>query len=149
MSELLTAAAVIAPFVSTAATSFAGAVVQSAQTRLADSAVERGRVLLGRVLRRNEDDPPETEQDTAAAAAIARLSAQEREILEAAIGTWLTSGDDLSAQSLRRQIELAHRTTHSADRIEVTSHGDGSPAIGKLESATFYFNPRPGRGDGS
>ncbi|MGN9790290.1 hypothetical protein ACWGH4_15210 [Streptomyces sp. NPDC054847] len=149
MSELLTAAAVIAPFVSTAATSFAGAVVDSAQTRLADSAVERGRVLLGRVLRRNPDDPPETEEDTVAATAIEQLSADDRQVLEEAIGTWLTTGKDLSAESLRSHIELARRTTHSADRIEVTSHGDGSPAIGKLETANFYFNPRPGQGAGS
>jgi hypothetical protein len=149
MSELLTAAAVIAPFVSTAATSFAGAVVQSAQSRLADGAVERGRVLLGRVLRRNPDDPPCTEQDAAAATAVEQLSAEDRQILEAAIGTWLTTGNDLSAESLRSHIELAHRTTRSADRIEVTTHGDGSPAIGKMETANFYFNPRPGQGAGS
>lgn len=143
MSELLTAAAVIAPFVSTAATSFAGAVVESAQTRLADSAVERGRVLLGRVLRRDAEDPPETEQDAAATTAIEGLSGEDREVLEGAIGEWLADGDDLSAESLRTHIRLAHRTYRSADRIQVTSHGDGSPAIGKLDTANFYFNPKP------
>ncbi|NWF30259.1 hypothetical protein HW130_29060 [Streptomyces sp. PKU-EA00015] len=149
MSELLTAAAVIVPFVSSAATSFAGAVVDSAQSRLADSAVERGRVLLGRVLHRGADDPPRTEQDAVAAATIEELSPDDREILEGAIGEWMTDGDDLSARSLRTQIEIAHREYHAGDRIQVTSHGDGSPAIGKLDTANFYFNPRPDQGGSS
>lgn len=149
MSELMTAAAVIAPFISTAATSFAGAVVQSAQTAVADSAVERGRVLLGRVLRRGAGDPPETEEDAAAATAIGELSPDDREILETAVGEWLAGGHDLSEQSLRTRIRIAHQEYHAGDRINVTSYGDGSPAIGKLDTATFNYNPRPDQGGGS
>ena len=149
MSELMTAAAVIAPFISTAATSFAGAVVQSAQTAVADSAVERGRVLLGRVLRRGADDPPETEQDAAAATVIEELSPGDREILETAVGEWLADGDDLSAASLRTHIRIAHQEYHAGDRINVTTYGDGSPAIGKLDAATFNYNPQPKQGGGS
>lgn len=146
MSELMTAAAVIAPFISTAATSFAGAVVQSAQTALADNAVERGRVLLGRVLRRDADDPPETGQDAAAATAIEELPPDEREMLETAVGEWLADGNDLSAESLHRHIRIAH---HAGDRIDVRTYGDGSPAIGRLDTATFNYNPQPKQGGGS
>jgi hypothetical protein len=149
MSELLTAAAFIAPFISTAATSFAGAVAQSAQTAVADSAVERGRVLLGRVLRRGADDPVPTEDDTAAATAIEELAPDDREILETAVGEWLADGDGLSADSLRRRIRVAHQEYHAGDRINVTTHGDGSPAIGKLDTATFNYNPPPRQGGGS
>ncbi|MEU0083332.1 hypothetical protein [Streptomyces sp. NPDC006274] len=149
MSELLTAAAVIAPFISTAAMSFAGAVAQSAQTAVADSAVERGRVLLGRVLRRGPDDPPPTEDDAAAAAAVEELAPDDREILETAVGEWLADGDDLSADSLRAHIRVAHQEYHAGDRINVTTYGDGSPAIGKLDTATFNYNPRPEQGGGS
>jgi hypothetical protein len=145
----MTAAAVIAPFISTAATSFAGAVVQSAQTAVADSAVERGRVLLGRVLRRGADDPPPTEQDTEAATAIEELSADDREILETAVGEWLADRADLTSDALHRRIRTAHQEYHAGDRINVTTYGDGSPAIGRLDTATFNYNPPPQQGGGS
>ncbi|MFF0201328.1 hypothetical protein [Streptomyces sp. NPDC005017] len=149
MSELLTAAAVIAPFVSAAATSMAGALVDSARTRLADSAVERGRQLLDRALRRTDDDaaPTEGESDAAlsegdsdAVRAIEALSPADREVLETAIGRWLSDSGDLSARSLEREIIAARP---AGDQFHVSSHGDNSPAIGRLDSANFYFNARP------
>ncbi|MFE3722586.1 hypothetical protein [Streptomyces cyaneofuscatus] len=146
MSELLAAAAVIAPFVSAAATSFAGAVVDAARDRIADSAVERGRVLLGAVLSRGTGDPPLTEQDDEAATAIARLQPQEREILESAIGQWLADGDDLSARSLTHSIRSVHSAYRAGDRTYVASYGDNSPAIGQVGSATFHFNRGPDGG---
>ncbi|MEW2635158.1 hypothetical protein AB0903_26805 [Streptomyces sp. NPDC048389] len=149
MSELVTAAAVIAPFITSAATSFAGAVVQSAQTAVTDSAVERGRVLLGRVLRREPDDPPETEQDAAAATAIAELSAEDREVLDTAVGEWLAGRDDLSADSLREHIRIAHQKYHAGDRNSATSYGNNSPAIGRLDTATFNYGSQPEQGGGS
>lgn len=146
MSELLAAAAVIAPFVSAAATSFAGAVIDSARDRIADSAVERGRVLLGAVLSRETGDPPLTERDDEATTAIARLQPREREILESAIGQWLAEGDDLSARSLSHSIRAVHSAYRAGDRTYVASHGDNSPAIGHLGSATFHFHRGPDGG---
>ncbi|MBT2380777.1 hypothetical protein AMK21_30945 [Streptomyces sp. CB00316] len=146
MSELLAAAAVIAPFVSTAATSFAGAVVDAARDRLADSAVERGRRLLGAVLHRGSGDPPLTGEDAAAATAIEELPPREREILESAIGDWLTDGDDLSARSLTHSIRTVHSEYRAGDRTYVASYGENSPAIGHLGSATFHFHRGPDGG---
>ncbi|MFJ5776302.1 hypothetical protein [Streptomyces sp. NPDC093094] len=147
MSDLLAAAAVIAPFVSSAAASLAGALVDSARTRLADSAVERGRQLLDKALHRGDDDPPPTGEDSEAVRAIEALSPADREVLESAIGRWLSDGGELSARSLEHRIVAARS---AGDRFHVSSHGDGSPAIGRLDSANFYFNARPDTGgDGS
>ncbi|MFF2363819.1 hypothetical protein ACFVU0_14035 [Streptomyces sp. NPDC058122] len=136
MSELLAAAAVIAPFVSTAAASMAGALVDSAQTRLADGAVERGRQLLGRALHRGADELP-TEQDSDAVRAIEALSPDEREVLERVIGRWLSDGDDLSARSLESRIIAA---LPAGDQFHVATYGNNSPAIAKVATATFNFN---------
>jgi hypothetical protein len=108
--------------------------------------VERGRVLLGRVLRRGADDPVPTEDDTAAATAIEELAPDDREVLETAVGEWLADGDDLSADSLRTHIRVAHQEYHAGDRINVTTYGDGSPAIGRLDTATFNYHPQPKQG---
>ncbi|MFE3474131.1 MULTISPECIES: hypothetical protein [unclassified Streptomyces] len=145
MSELLAAAAVIAPFVSTAAISFAGAVADSARDRLADSAVERGRRLLGAALHRGSEEPPLTADDTEAVAAIEGLPLREREMLESAIGRWLADGGDLSAGSLVHSIGTVHSEYRSGDRIQATTHGPNSPAIGTVHTATFNF---PGGPDG-
>lgn len=146
MSELLAAAAVIAPFVSAAATSFAGAVVDSARQALADSAVERGRRLLGAVLHRGSEDPPLTGDDADAATAIEGLPLREREMLESAIGRWLADGGDLSAGSLVHSIGVVHSEHRAGDRIQVTTHGPNSPAIGTVHTATFTFNGGPDGG---
>ncbi|MEU0161635.1 hypothetical protein ABZ154_23060 [Streptomyces sp. NPDC006261] len=146
MSELLAATAVIAPFVSAAATSLAGAVVDSARDRIADSAVERGRRLLGVVLHRGSGDPPLTGQDAAAATAIEELPRREREILESAIGEWLADGGDLSTRSLAHSIRTVHSEYRAGDRTYVASYGDSSPAIGHLGTATFHFNRGPDGG---
>ncbi|MEI7032812.1 hypothetical protein [Streptomyces pratensis] len=148
MSELLAAAAVIAPFVSTAATSLAEAVVVQARDRLAGSAVERGRVLLGAVLDRGVDEPPRSESGAAAATAIEELPPTEREILEGAIGEWAAADDDLRAESLSRSIRAAHSGYQAGDRLYVTSYGPNSPAIGKVDKATFHFNRGPDGGNG-
>ncbi|MBT2392114.1 hypothetical protein J7E87_22455 [Streptomyces sp. ISL-1] len=145
MSELVTAAAVIAPFISTAAASFTGAVVESAQTRIADSAVDRGQRFLARLLNRGADDPPQTPQETDAVAVIERLEGEDRKILAAAVGKWLVEEGDLSAEALSRHIERAHETYHSGDTFHVTSHGEGAAAIGKVHTANFTYNPRPER----
>ncbi|MEW1629110.1 hypothetical protein [Streptomyces sp. NPDC089173] len=144
MSELLAAAAVIAPFVSTAAASMAGAVVDSARDRLADSAVEGGRRLLGAVLRRHDDDLDRAEEDVDAVSAIEQLSDQQRHILENAIGVWLAAGGELDARSLSRSIEDADRAHRAGDLTHVTSYGPNSPAIGRIDTATFTFHRDPG-----
>ncbi|MEV4874827.1 hypothetical protein [Streptomyces cyaneofuscatus] len=148
MSELLAAAAVITPFVSAAATSLAGAVVDSARDRIADSAVERGRRLLGTVLHRGSGDPPLTGQDAAAATAIEELPPREREILESAVGEWLAGGGDLSARSLTHSIRAVHSEYRAGDRTYVASYGENSPAIGHVGTATFHFNRGPDGGTG-
>ncbi|MEW2259783.1 hypothetical protein [Streptomyces sp. NPDC047869] len=134
MSDLLATAAVIAPFVSAAAASMADALVDSAQTRLADGAVERGRQLLDRALHRGADEQP-TEQDSDAVRAIEALSSDEREVLERVIGRWLSDGDDLSARSLERRIIQARP---AGNQFHVASYGNNSPAIGEV--GTFNFN---------
>lgn len=153
MSELVTAAAVIAPFISTAAASFTGAVIESAQTRIADSTVDRGQRFLARLLNRRAEVPPQTPQtpqETDAIAAIERLDGEDRQILAAAVGKWLDEEGDLSAEALSRHIERAHETHHhSGDTFHVTSHGEGAPAIGEIHTANFTYNPRPEREAGS
>ncbi|MFD3972653.1 hypothetical protein [Streptomyces cyaneofuscatus] len=147
MSDLLAAAAVIAPFVSTAAAAMAGAVVDSARDRLADSAVEGGRRLLGAALRRHDDDLDRSEEDVDAVSAIEQLSQEQRQILENAIGTWLADGGELDAPSLSHSISAADRAYRAGDLTHVTSYGNNSPAIGRIESATFTFHREPGGGE--
>ncbi|MFI5901538.1 hypothetical protein [Streptomyces cyaneofuscatus] len=144
MSDLLAAAAVIAPFVSTAAASMAGAVIDSARDRLADSAVEGGRRLLGAALRLHDDDLDRSEENVDAVSAIEQLSQEQRQILENAIGTWLADGGELDAPSLSHSIRAADRAHRAGDLTHVTSYGNNSPAIGRIESATFTFHREPG-----
>ncbi|WKV75554.1 hypothetical protein AW27_030945 [Streptomyces sp. PCS3-D2] len=141
MSELVATAAVIAPFVSAAAASMAHALVDSAQTRLADGAVERGRQLLDRALHRGDDQL--TGRDSDAVRAIEALSRDERELLEGAIGRWLGDGTDLSARALERQISEAGP---AAKRFHVATYGNNSPAIGEAAEVTFTFNTAPDPG---
>ncbi|QTE03080.1 hypothetical protein [Streptomyces cyanogenus] len=135
MSDLLATAAVIAPFVSAAAASMGDALVDSARTRLADGAVERGRQLLDRALHRGADEQP-TEQDSDAVRAIEALSPDEREVLERVIGRWLSDGDDLSARSLERRIIEARP---AGNQSHVATYGNNSPAFHKAEQVTFNY----------
>ncbi|WP_173264667.1 hypothetical protein [Streptomyces pacificus] len=136
MSDLLSTAAVIAPFISAAAASMAGALVDSAQTRLTDGVVERGRQLLDKALQRGADELP-TEQDSDAVRAIEALSPDEREVLERVIGQWLSDDNDLSAQSLMSRIIKARP---AGAQFHVATYGNNSQAIGEVAEATFNFN---------
>ncbi|MEY9489563.1 hypothetical protein RKD26_005357 [Streptomyces calvus] len=130
MSELLTVANTIAPVITTAAAGFAGAVVQSAQNQAADSVVQRGRALVGRLLERRPEDP----QDTGTADAVERireLSPEDRRVLDAAVGKWLDERSaDLRAVIEREAREERASAARVADSINVHVHGEGSAGFG-------------------
>lgn len=137
----------IVPYVSTAATSFAAGVVESARNRLADSVVERGRALLDRLLHPRPEDPPQGPRAHVAVTAVENLSTDDRLVLEAAVGEWMSAREDLSADTLRHRIRVAHDAYSSSDTYNVSSHGANSPAIGRISQATMTFG-RAERSDG-
>ncbi|MEU9012682.1 hypothetical protein AB0D12_23535 [Streptomyces sp. NPDC048479] len=145
MSDLLAAAAAVTPFVTAAAASFAGTLAQSVQNRLADSAVERGRALLGGLLRRQADASAGSPEEAAAAEAVANLTAGDRLVLETAIGRWLAEGP-LTGEALLTHVRRAMESNRPGDTITVTSHGENSPAIGRITHADFHFGRRPDGG---
>ncbi|MEE1931000.1 hypothetical protein V1J52_22945 [Streptomyces sp. TRM 70351] len=140
MSELLAASAALVPVISAAAAGFAGAVVESAQTQFADSAVLRGRALIGRLLSRRPEDPPQTPEDADAAARIRALPPEDRLLLETAVGEWLAAGSPRDGAALHERI----RDACSGDTYHVASHGPNSPAIGRIgEIGTMSFGAPP------
>ncbi|WP_406730289.1 hypothetical protein [Streptomyces sp. NBC_01794] len=145
MSDLLAAAAAVTPFVSAAAATFAGTLAQSAQNRLADSVVERGRALLGGLLRRQAEDSAYSPEEAAAVEAVANLTANDRLMLETAIGRWLADGS-LTGEALLTHVRRAMDSNAPGDIITVTSHGENSPAIGQITHADFHFGRSPDGG---
>ncbi|TQK50118.1 hypothetical protein FBY35_0426 [Streptomyces sp. SLBN-118] len=145
MSDLLAAAAAVTPFLSAAAVGFAGTLAQSAQNRLADSAVERGRHLLGGLLRRQADNSAVSPEETAAVEAVAQLTEEDRLVLEAAIGRWLAGGS-LTGEALLTHVRRTMESNRPGDTITVTSHGENSPAIGQITHAEFHIGRRPDGG---
>ncbi|MER5412848.1 hypothetical protein [Streptomyces virginiae] len=144
MSELLSAATVIASLISSAAAGFAAEVVITAQRRTAERVVDRGRLVLDRILRRHPGDPDTTAQEDAAVAAIEGLSADDRLILESAIGAWIGDRGNLSAAALEHRIRLAGDDS-SSDTFHVSTSGDNSPAVGQIKHGNVYFGTPPQR----
>lgn len=147
MSELMTVAGQIVPFVSAGAASMGLAVLTSAQTRVAEGAVERGRLYLRELLRRH---PAEGERDRdpggepAAVVAIRGLSPRDGETLAAAIGDWL-SGNDLSESALHDRLTRAVAARRGSDTFHVEASGPGSVAIGRHEGDIHAgYRPRSG-----
>ncbi|MET7302211.1 hypothetical protein [Embleya sp. NPDC005575] len=142
MSELMTAAAQIVPYVTAAAATMGMQVLASTQDQLADGAVHRGRAFLGRLLPRRDDAPERAASDVEPATrAIASLTASDREALELAIGTWLDARD-LSASALTRCIEQAARSM-SGRGGGAHAYGPGAIAIERV-MGDVHGGYRPG-----
>ncbi|MFF8033471.1 hypothetical protein [Streptomyces sp. NPDC016626] len=144
MSELLTVANTIVPVITTAAAGFAGAVVQSAQSRAADGVVQRGRALVGRLLERRPEDPQDS-GTTEAVERIRELSPQDRRILDAAVGKWLDERSGDLREVIEREV-LEHRAPgpHVAGSINVDVSGEGSAGFGYVHNlGGLHLGGRP------
>jgi hypothetical protein len=146
MSELMTAAGQLVPYLSAAAASMGTAVLVTARDRLAESVVLGGRTFLDAALgRRGDGLAAETAEtagtdDTGARAALARLSPAEREALEAAVGHWL-AGDDLSATALKEWMAKAAELRPGGD-THVTASGRHAVAVGQIRGdLNISFGP--------
>jgi hypothetical protein len=147
VSELLTVANTIVPVITTAAAGFAGAVVQSAQNQAADSVLQRGRALVGRLLDRRPEDPQDAET-TEAVERIRSLPEEDRHILDAAVGKWLDERLGGRPADLREMIEreVGHRTSGPgvAHSINVNVHGEGSAGFGYVHNlGGLHLGGRP------
>ncbi|MFE1796948.1 hypothetical protein ACFW9L_12355 [Streptomyces sp. NPDC059517] len=127
MSELMTAAGQLAPFLSAAAASMGTAVLVTARDRLAESVVQGGRTFLDAALGREGQQGG----DTGAGGVVARLSGAEREVLEAAVGHWLAGGD-LSAPALEGWVAKA-AALRPGGGIHVTATGPHAVAVGQVQ----------------
>jgi hypothetical protein len=132
MSELMTAAGQLAPYLSAAAASMGTAVLVSARDRLADSVVQGGRTFLDAVLGREGGDAGARE-------VLARLSGAEREVLEAAVGHWL-SGGDLSASALEGWVAKSATLRPGGD-FHVTATGTHAVAVGQVQGDFHLSSP--------
>ncbi|MGC5567611.1 hypothetical protein ACPYPG_32855 [Streptomyces sp. FR-108] len=138
MSELMTAAGQLAPYLSAAAASMGTAVLVSARDRLAESVVQGGRTFLDAALGRGEGG------DAGAGDVLARLSGAEREVLEAAVGHWL-SGGDLSASALEGWVARTAALRPGGD-IHATATGTHAVAVGQVQgdfNVSYPHRPQP------
>ncbi|MFD6285046.1 hypothetical protein [Streptomyces sp. NPDC060205] len=127
MSELMTAAGQLAPYLSAAAASMGTAVLVTVRDRLAESVVQDGRTFLDAVLGREGRQ----EGEAGAGDVLARLSGAEREVLEAAVGHWLAGGD-LSAPALEGWVAKTAALWPGGD-IHVTATGPHAVAVGRVQ----------------
>ncbi|MDQ0774555.1 hypothetical protein QF026_003021 [Streptomyces aurantiacus] len=150
MSELMTAAGQLVPYLSAAAASMGTAVLVTARDRLAESVVLGGRTFLDAALGHRGDglateaeaEAAEAEDDAGPRAALARLSPAEREALEAAVGHWL-AGDDLSATALKEWMVKAAELRPGGD-THVTASGRHAVAVGHIRGdLNISFGPDP------
>ncbi|MFH8464735.1 hypothetical protein [Streptomyces sp. NPDC017991] len=144
MSELMTAAGQLAPFLSAAAASMGTAVLVTARDRLAESVVQGGRTFLDAALGRDAEQGGEGERGGGAGVGgvLARLSGAEREVLEAAVGRWLAGGD-LSASALEGWVAKAAALRPGGD-IHVTATGRHAVAVGQVQGDfNLSYPPHP------
>lgn len=168
MTDLMALAAQMAPCLTLAAASMGQSFLNSVQTRIADSAVERGRLFLERALK-GENTEEETEQTEAAGETdvpareareareardlVEKLSAADRAALEAALGHWLAdpgSRDDVgrpSAAALERHIRKQAALVQSGPAFSVQATGPGAQAFGQVVG-DVHGGYRPEAGDG-
>ncbi|BCL27761.1 hypothetical protein ACFFS2_32850 [Streptomyces aurantiacus] len=150
MSELMTAAGQLVPYLSAAAAAMGTAVLVTARDRLAESVVLGGRTFLDAALGRRGDglateaeaeaEATEAADDAGPRAALARLSPSEREALEAAVGHWL-AGDDLSATALKEWMVKAAELRPGGD-THVTASGRHAVAVGQIRGdLNISFGP--------
>ncbi|MFE4663608.1 hypothetical protein ACFRI7_02120 [Streptomyces sp. NPDC056716] len=148
MTEFMSLAAQLTPYLALAASSMGQAVLDSARTRVADSAVEQGRGFLMRALGRERGGGPgepgegdvvgegqgEREADAEFAGLVSRLEPADRTALETAIGHWLLDpGGDLSQESLLGHLRHAAELARPGP-VTNTAHatGPGAIAIGQV-----------------
>ncbi|MPY51331.1 hypothetical protein [Streptomyces acidicola] len=154
MSDLMSLAAQLAPYLTLAASSMGQAVIDSAQSRVADSTVERGRSFLMRVLGRETDRLGAEEGRSGAATEIAglveSLDRAHRNALETAIGHWLLDHESgLTEESLLRHIKRGAALAQPGS-VTNTAHatGPGAIAVGQVVG-DVHAGYRPGdAGDG-
>ncbi|MBV1937215.1 hypothetical protein KUF83_11675 [Streptomyces sp. BV286] len=142
MSELMTVAGQLVPWLSAAAGSMGTAVLMTARDQVAQSVVQGGRTFLDAALgRRGEGDAAPDEAN----AALAGLSPEQRAALEAAIGHWLQGGD-LSASALRERVAEA-AAARPDGTFHTEAHGPHSVAVGQVRgdfNMTFGETSRAG-----
>ncbi|WP_151478168.1 hypothetical protein [Streptomyces albicerus] len=147
MSELMTAAGHLAPYLSAAAASMGTAVLVTARDRLAESVVQGGRTFLDAALGRRSDGATVADADVAGPeAALAGLSPADREALETAIGHWL-AGEDLSASALKDWMGKA-ADLRPGGGTHVEANGRHAVAVGRIEgdfNITFGRDPESDR----
>ncbi|MFE2040561.1 hypothetical protein ACFXAZ_06420 [Streptomyces sp. NPDC059477] len=168
MTEFMSLAAQLTPYLALTASSMGQAVLDSAQTRVADSAVEQGRGFLMRALGRErggeaggaEEGPGEGDAveagegaaDAEFAGLVSRLEPADRTALETAIGHWLLDpGGGLSQESLLGHIRHTAELTRPGTFTN-TAHatGPGAIAIGQVTGDVHggYRAGDQGEGDG-
>ncbi|PAZ14076.1 hypothetical protein CLM62_21770 [Streptomyces sp. SA15] len=169
MTDLMALAAQMAPCLTLAAASMGQSFLNSVQTRIADSAVERGRLFLERALK-SEDTGEETQQTEATGETgetdvparevrevrdlVEKLSAADRAALETALGQWLADPDGRddvgrpSAAVLERHIRRQAALVQSGPvTFSVQATGPGAQAFGQVVG-DVHGGYRPEAGDG-
>ncbi|MFI0929831.1 hypothetical protein [Streptomyces sp. NPDC021012] len=144
MSELLTAAAGVAPVFAAAATTLGSAVAGAAVQRVADGTVATGEGFLRRLFRRDDGTDPvldvaEGEVDERRAdELLSGLDLAERRLLAQALATWLgESGAGTGALDPERLKELV-RAAEAPSTTHVAAYGPHSMAVGRIgDNATF------------
>ncbi|MFI6207400.1 hypothetical protein ACIBAI_13490 [Streptomyces sp. NPDC051041] len=159
MTDLMTLAAQVAPYLTLAAASMGQSFLTSVQTRITDNAVDRGRLFLERALRREEAEQHRAEEGADVPARqvqdlIEGLSAADRAVLEAALGQWLTDPESRdhagrpTVAALERHIrEQAAPVQSGPVFFSVQATGPGAQAIGQVVG-DVHGGYRSATGDG-
>lgn len=138
MSELLSQAAQLGPYLATALTALGQSVLAAAQNGVADEIAGRGRTMLAGVLDRQPGTPE--------AEAIRGLSPAEQTVLATALAEWYDAPDgDRSAAALTAHIMRAAVLTGSVTNTGTGGSG-GGPGIGQIIGNVQFGRVR-GRGD--
>ncbi|MFF8228998.1 hypothetical protein [Streptomyces caelestis] len=159
MPDLMALAAQIAPYLTLAAASMGQTFLTSVQTRIADSAVDRGRFFLERALKKGETEQTGATEETGVSARevqdlVEKLSAVDRAALEAALGQWLADSESRdhagrpTAAALERHIRTQAALVQSGPIIfSVQATGPGAQAFGQVVG-DVHVGYRPEAGDG-
>jgi hypothetical protein len=159
MPDLMALAAQIAPYLTLAAASMGQTFLTSVQTRIADSAVDRGRFFLERALKKGETEQTGATEETGVSARevqdlVEKLSAVDRAALEAALGQWLADSESRdhagrpTAGALERHIRKQAALVQSGPiTFSVQATGPGAQAFGQVVG-DVHVGYRPETGDG-
>lgn len=161
MSELATVSAEIAPYLALAANSLGTSVISAAQQRIAERTVTAGEGFFRRLLRRDDGtegdlggdggvQPLDADRADALDALLARLDDQERQLLSAAVASWLRApAARRDAPHLLDQIgQLASSARVHTVYYTPTATGQGSIAAVEIHGDIHMGGSAGGR-DGS